>query len=53
MSWSVETLNAAVDEELEALPQDMRARFVRIAQLIESAGLENIGLPHVRPLEGP
>lgn len=39
MRWIVETLNEAVDEELEALPLDMRARFARIAELIETLGL--------------
>ena len=29
MGWSVETLGAAVDKELEALPADLRARFSR------------------------
>lgn len=53
MSWSVETLSAVVDKELEALPADMRARFVRVAQLIEALGLTHVGLPHVRHLEGP
>jgi phage-related protein len=53
MKWIVETLNETVDEELNALPEDMRARFVRIAGLIESVGLENVGHPHVKHLEGP
>lgn len=51
--WIVETLNAAVDAELEALPSDMRARFVRIAGLIAALGLEKVGKPHVDHLEGP
>lgn len=50
MKWLVETLNEAVDEELEALPLDMRARFARIAELIETLGLEKVGYPHVRHL---
>ena len=52
MNWTVETFNETVDRELEALPVDMRARFVRIAELIESLGLEKVGAPHVRHLEG-
>lgn len=52
MSWSVETVTEVVDEELDALPADMRARFVRIAQLIETLGLPRVSLPHVRHLEG-
>ena len=42
MVWVVETLNATVDEELAALPEDMRARFTRIAELIEAVGLPNV-----------
>ncbi|MGO9458948.1 MAG: type II toxin-antitoxin system RelE/ParE family toxin [Rhodomicrobium sp.] len=50
--WTVETLNAAVDAELEALPADLRARFVRIAGMIEALGLEKVGNPHVDHIEG-
>jgi hypothetical protein len=39
--------------ELEALPVDMRAKFARIAFLIESVGLEKVREPHVKHLEGP
>ena len=53
MKWCVETLNETVDEELESIPADMRAKFVRIAGLIESLGLEKVGHPHVKHLEGP
>jgi phage-related protein len=53
MSWSVETLNSSVDEELERLPADMRARFARIAGLIASVGLHNVGEPHTRHIQGP
>ena len=53
MAWIVETLNGTVDAELAALPDDVRARFVRIAELIEDLGLTNVGAPHVRHLRGP
>ncbi len=33
-------------------PEDMRARLVRIAKLIEEKGLERVGEPHVKHLEG-
>jgi phage-related protein len=52
-NWSVETLNGTVDAELAALPVDMRARFVRITELIEWAGLSHVREPHVRHLRGP
>ena len=53
MEWSIETLNATVDRELHALPVDMRARFIRICQLMASVGLERVSAPHVKHLNGP
>jgi len=52
MAWTVETLNETVDAELAELPVDMRARLVRISELIESAGLPNVKEPHVRHIRG-
>ena len=52
MPWSVETLNETVDAELAELPTDMRARLVRIAELIASVGLPNVKEPHVRHIRG-
>lgn len=53
MPWVVETLNETVDDELAALPEDMRARFTRIAELIEAVGLPNVREPHVKHIRGP
>ena len=53
MAWIVETLNAAVDAELQVLPADLRARFVYISRLIEEFGLERMRAPHVKHLRGP
>ena len=50
--WSVETLNELVDEELTALPLDMRGRFVRVSLLIEEFGPFNVGMPHIKGLNG-
>ena len=52
MTWTVETLNAAVDAELDALPATIQARLSRIVELIEALGLEKVGEPHVKHLEG-
>ena len=52
MAWTVETLDATVDAELADLPADMRARFVRVAGLIEAVGLPNVREPHVKHLRG-
>ena len=51
MGWTVETLNQTVEAEVEALPEDMRARLARIAQLIEEQDLERVGEPHVKHIE--
>ena len=51
MDWTVETLNEIVDAEVETLPEDMRARLARIAQLIEDKGLERVGGPQIKPVE--
>lgn len=50
MIWKVEFLNNVVEDEFLALPKDIQARFIRISELIESYGLENVGMPHIRHL---
>jgi len=52
MGWTVETLNHEVDRELEALPKSLKARFIRVAELVETLGLEAVGPPHIKHLEG-
>ncbi len=51
MSWRVSVFDSDVQAELDALPSDMRARLVRIVDLIETYGLENVGQPHVKHLQ--
>jgi phage-related protein len=50
MPWLVEILNDKVEAELNGFAADMRARFTRIVELIETFGLQNVGMPHVRHL---
>jgi phage-related protein len=52
VSWQVEILNETVSAEIESLPPDIQARFLRIADRIRLVGLESLGEPHVRHLEG-
>jgi phage-related protein len=49
--WTV-ALHLLAEAEITALPADMRARFLHIAELLETFGPQKVGLPHVRPLEG-
>ncbi len=53
MQWTVHFLSADVQSELEVLPLDLRASFLRIVQLIEANGLEKVHEPYIKHLEGP
>lgn len=52
MSWSVVLLNESVEEEIRSLPRDMRAKFVRISNMVCEFGLHQVGMPYVRPIQG-
>ena len=52
VTWRVEILNDVVAAEIAALPADMQARFLRLSERIGQAGLESLGEPHVKHLEG-
>ena len=52
MKWIVETLNQQVLEELDALPDDMQAKYHFIAGMIEDLGPGQVGGPHLRHIEG-
>ena len=52
MNWTVKALNSKVDDELAALPKGIKARYSRIAAMIEALGLENVTQPYVKHLEG-
>lgn len=49
--WTVEFLSDAVEAEFLSLPKDLQARLVRITDLIETYGLDNLGMPYVRHLQ--
>lgn len=51
MIWKIRLLQAA-EKELIASPADIRARFLHISDLIIEFGPQQVGMPHVRPLEG-
>jgi phage-related protein len=50
--WRVELLDHRVEKELDALAQDVRQRFLRIAELIEQHGPAAVHEPYVKHLEG-
>ncbi len=51
MSWTVEFVNETARDELEAMPQDILARFERIVSLITAKGLSQLREPYVKHLE--
>jgi phage-related protein len=52
VTWRIEILNDTVAAEIAALPADMQARFLRLSERIGQVGLESLGEPHVKHLEG-
>lgn len=51
MSWTVE-VDRRAHRDLDRLPVDMRARVVRIGDMLREYGPAGVGMPHVRPIEG-
>ena len=51
MRWTVETL-AAVEDEILALPPKLQARLLRLMEMVEAVGLDQIHEPHVKHLDG-
>ena len=52
MRWTVETLSDVVDAELEVLPPALQARLIRLMEMVEAIGLEQLHEPHVKHIEG-
>ena len=52
MPWTVQILNDAVAAEIRSLPDDMHAKFIRLSERIEHAGLTSLREPHVKHLVG-
>jgi phage-related protein len=50
VAWTVEFKDAVVEAEFDDLPDDLQARFFRIAQLIEAVGAPFVREPHVKSL---
>lgn len=49
MTWHVELI-AEAERELRALPSDIIARFLRVAELVAEHGPRQVGMPHIRHL---
>lgn len=49
--WKIEFLNETVRDELNVLPEDQKAKFTWIVDIIREHGLENVREPYVKHLE--
>lgn len=50
--WSIAPVDAAVEAEILALPDDMQARLLRILDLLTTWGPQRAGMPYTRSLGG-
>ena len=50
--WAVVHLNQIVSAEFDELPNDIKAKFLHLAALIEEMGLSAVGEPYVKHLDG-
>jgi phage-related protein len=49
--WKVEVIRIA-EREIKALSDDLQARFIHVAELLEVLGPHRVSEPHVKPLRG-
>ena len=52
MPWTVEFLDESVEDQIDSLSLDIKAKFTRIVALIESKGLPQVREPYVKHLQG-
>jgi phage-related protein len=50
--WQVVHLNQNVEDEFDALPKDIKARFIHLVKMVEELGLPLIGEPYVKHVDG-
>ncbi len=51
MPWTIHVL-AEAEAELRSMPVDIRARFLHVSELLQTFGPQQVGMPHIRHLEG-
>lgn len=52
MRWVVIFLNDAVQAEFLQLPAAMQASLLKIMEMVETYGLQQVGMPYVRHIRG-
>lgn len=51
MTWTVD-FHPAAQDELSDLPAGLQGRMVRLIDVVESYGLEQVREPHIKHLDG-
>lgn len=51
MSWKVEFYSIKVENDIIAWPKHLQAKFLKIVELIEKIGPQDVGMPHIKPLK--
>ena len=51
MNWKVEFYSTKVEDDILEWPKHLQAKFLRIVELIEKIGPNDIGMPHIKPLK--
>lgn len=51
MPWTIEVDDLA-SASVRSLPDDLRARMVRIGRMLAAHGPQHVGMPHVRHIDG-
>jgi len=49
--WKVEFLNNTAEAEFDGLPTEIKAKIIRISQLIEQVGVFSVKEPYVYPVK--
>ena len=50
--WSIEFLDKIVFDEMQNQPNDIKAKFEHVVNLIQANGLEHVHEPYIKHLEG-
>lgn len=48
VTWTIEIVSLRAEKELEALPKDLKAKFLRIVEMIEVFGPLKVKMPYVK-----
>lgn len=49
--WELVISCKAAEQEISALTPDLRSKFLHISDLLVRLGANNVGMPHIKPLE--